>query len=728
MRMKRLYAIFAIAAATLATGSVPVLAQQQVTPEGFVYNISADGTASLVLAFPGLPAASVTEFTVPDNINYNGVDYPVTTLESKCLQSHATLQKLVLGANVKTIGASALQNCSKLSEVQFDDALRTIDNMAFYQCTSLGDLTFNEGLDSIGAYAFWKNQGVKSVSIPASVRGIGPNPWGECSFLEKVEVAPENTHYTAIDGVLFNSGVTTLICHPCAKYNFETGMVYTVPSTVKVLMNNCLRANPLMTECVMPEGLETIGAQVFLGCSNMSKLTIPSTVTSIGNDAFLLLPKLTSFSIAEGNTSFRYDNGMLLTADNSQLIYCLIASPDMVIPEGVTSIKAKCFQQKSALVNVTLPSTLRSIGDNSFVECRNLESVAFNATLQTIGNNAFANCKKLTTANIPGVMTIGAQAFAQCDMLSDVKFGPMLLSIGQLAFNNCWNIRSIELPGTIAMFGTGAFSNCQRMSSITLGQGLSEIPEGCFSTNLLLEEITIPSSVKKIGPDAFNYNTSLKTVNLNEGLQTIGDGAFTSCDIRKIELPSTVTEIGELSFSNNVNMESFAAGSGLKTIGTSSFINNVSMQVATLNEGLEAIGSNAFSGTIIPGIVIPRSVTAIGKYAFNQCYDLAFIDNLAETPQTLTEDLFDGVEHLGYSDVELRVPASSVETYKTADIWSKFNKIVPSTTTGIEKAESAVGVHVTDIYNLNGTRRDAPTKGLNIVRTSDGKVRKVMVR
>lgn len=727
--MKRLYTTIAIATFALAVGSVSAqAAQQQVTPEGFVYNISDEGKASLSVVFPGFPAASVTELTIPDVINCNGVDYPVTALESGCLQRHATLQKLVLGENVETIGASALQGCAALTEVQFDNALRTIDNMAFYQCSSLGNVTFNEGLDSIGAYVFWQNRAVKSVSLPASVRGIGPNPWGECSLLEKVEVASDNKDYTAIGGVLFDIDVTTLICHPCAKYNFETGMVYTVPSTVKVLMNNCLRANPLMTECVLPEGLETIGAQVFLGCSNMSKLSIPSTVTSIGNDAFLLLPKLTSFSVAEGNTSFRYDNGMLLTADNSQLIYCLIAYPDMVIPEGVTSIKAKCFQQKSQLVNVSLPSTLKTIGANSFVSCENLETVKFNPGLQSIGDNAFASCKKLVSADLSGVRTIGKQAFAQCAMLTEVTFGPILLSIGDLAFNDCWNIRSIELPGTIALFGKGAFSNCQRMSNIILGEGLTEIPEGCFATNLLLEEITIPSSVKKIGSDAFNYNVSLKSLTFNEGLQSIGSGAFTTCDVLKVELPSTVTEIGDLSFSNNVNMESFVAGRDLKTIGSGAFVNNIYLQKAVLNDGLESIGADAFNGTLLSEVIIPESVTSIGATAFDQCYELKFIEDKANTPQILAEDLFSEEEM--YGRVELRVPASSVEAYQSADIWSKFNAIVASSPAGVEilEKESVEDLRVTDVYNLNGVRIEAPVPGLNIIRTSDGKVRKVMVR
>lgn len=725
--MKKLYASLAIAAAALTAGTVTATAAQQVTPEGFVYNISDEGNASLYTVFPGMPAYTATEITIPATVNYNGADCPVVALEKGCLRNHAAVQKLVLGENVVFIGEGAVQGCKALTEVQFDDALRTIDRQAFYQCTSLGNVTLNEGLDSIGHYAFWQNQAVKSVTIPASVRGVGGNPWGECSLLEKVEVDAANEHLTAIGGVLFNKDVTTLICHPCAKYNFETGMVYTVPSTVKVLGSNSLRANPLMTECVMPEGLVEIGAQVFLGCSNMSKLTIPSTVTKIGNDAFLLLPKLKSFSIAEGNTSFRYENGMLLTGNNNELIYCLIASSDMAVPEGVTKIKAKAFQQKTDLVNITLPSTLKSIGDQVFANCTNLETVAFNPALQTIGANAFMGCAKLGAADLSGVMTIGAQAFAKCNMLVDVKFGPMLISLGQMAFIECWNIKSIELPGTIAVFGKGVFSNCQRMSSVTLGEGLTELPEGCFATNLLLEEVVMPSTMKRINADAFNYCVSLHHVTLNEGLEYVGNGAFTTCDLLELELPSTVTEIGSLSFSNNVNMEWFKAGEGLKTIGSGSFINNYLLAEATLNEGLESIGDDSFHGSGLLEIVIPESVTSIGKYAFNMCRDLEFIKNNAATPQVLTADLFNEEEYLGYRDVELRVPASSVDAYKTADIWSKFNNIIASDS-GVEDIEAIGDVHVTDVYNLNGVRIEAPASGLNIIRTSDGKVRKVMVR
>ena len=274
------------------------------------------------------------------------------------------------------------------------------------------------------------------------------------------------------------------------------------------------------------------------------------------------------------------------------------------------------------------------------------------------------------------------------------------------------------------MFGTGVFSNCQRMTTIKLGEGLSEIPEGCFTANLLLEEITIPSSVKKIGRDAFNYNMNLKRVTFNEGLKSIGGGAFTTCDLLKVELPSTVTEIGDLSFSNNVNMESFVAGSNLKTIGSGAFVNNVLLQSAALNDGLESIGADAFSGTGLTEVVIPASVKSIGKNVFDLCDELVFIEDRAETPQTLTEDIL-GEESYDY--VELRVPAASVEAYKAADIWSKFSNIVPLSS-GVEDIESIGEVRITDIYDINGVRLDAPAPGLNIIRTSDGKVRKVMVR
>lgn len=233
--------------------------------------------------------------------------------------------------------------------------------------------------------------------------------------------------------------------------------------------------------------------------------------------------------------------------------------------------------------------------------------------------------------------------------------------------------------------------------------------------------------MKKIGRDAFNYNVNLKRVTFNEGLQSIGGGAFTTCDLLKVELPSTVTEIGDLSFSNNVNMESFVAGSNLKTIGSGAFVNNVLLQSAALNDGLESIGADAFSGTGLTEVVIPASVKSIGKNVFDLCDELAFIEDRAEAPQTLTEDIFSGDSSTSYDYVELRVPAASVEAYKAADIWSKFSNIVPLSS-GVEDIESIGEVRITDIYDINGVRLDSPAPGLNIIRTSDGKVRKVMVR
>ena len=214
-----------------------------------------------------------------------------------------------------------------------------------------------------------------------------------------------------------------------------------------------------------------------------ARVTIPSGVTAIGNNAFINKGNLTSITI----------------------------------PSSVTSIGSYAFQRCSSLTSITIPSSVISIGVSAFIGCTSLTSITIPSSVISIGGSAFADCTSLASITIPASVTsIGGGAFdgtAWLDSQPDglVYVGKVLYTYkGTMPTNTVINnIRA----DTVAIAG-GAFFQCTSLTSITIPSGITSIESGVFSECRSLTSITIPSSVTSIGAAAFSGCTSLTSVTI----------------------------------------------------------------------------------------------------------------------------------------------------------------------------------------------------------------------
>ena len=275
--------------------------------------------------------------------------------------------------------------------------------------------------------------------------------------------------------------------------------------------------------------------------------------------------------------------------------------------------------------------------------------------------------------------------------------------LGDYVFYDCSDLTSLTLPSGLTEIGYGAFYGCSGLTSITLPSGVTSIGKYAFSVCSGLTSITLPSGVTKIGNDAFYGCSGLTNLTLPSGVTEIGYAAFYGCSgLTNLTLPSGVTEIGDLTFT---------ACSGLTSI--------------TLPSGVTSIGDNAFSTCSgLTSITLPSGLTEIGDAAFQYCSGLTSIYVYTEKLPKMGSSVFRDCDA---KKCTVYVPKGTYDDYWLSE-FGYFENIVEFDPTGINNVITSNDAKELSRYSLNGQRLSAPSKGLNIVKYSDGSVKKVAIQ
>ena len=297
---------------------------------------------------------------------------------------------------------------------------------------------------------------------------------------------------------------------------------------------------------------------------------------------------------------------------------------------------------------------------------------------------------------------IGEYAFAYCSGLTSLTLPVGITSIGEFAFSGCSGLTSLTLPAGITSIGEYAFYGCSGLTSLTLPAGITEIGESTFSDCSGLTSLTLPDGITSIGSRAFYGCSGLTSLTLPAGITSIGDDTFYGCSgLTSLTLPAGITSIGEYAFSGC---------SGLTSLN--------------LPAGITSIDKYAFSGcSRLTSLTLPAGITSIGEFAFSYCSGLTSIYEYAEKVPRIGRYAFEGCAS---RKCTLYVPKGTYDDYRLSG-FGYFENIVEFDATGIDKTTIATDVEEVSRYSLNGQRLVGPTKGLNIVKYSDGSVKKVAV-
>jgi hypothetical protein len=254
---------------------------------------------------------------------------------------------------------------------------------------------------------------------------------------------------------------------------------------------------------IIPDGIKQIATAAFRGCSGLTSVTIPNSVTSIGKLAF----EGTAFY----NNPSNWDKGALYLGD------CLIRLADGYV--GDYNIK----------------ESTRLIADGAFDGCSGLSSITIPNSVTSIGEDAFYDCSGLTSVTIPNSVTsIGEYAFYDCSGLTSVTIGNSVTSIGDRAFLGCSSLTSITIPNSVTEIGGAVFCRCENLTTVVLSKNMTSLPSyvgaddtyGFFENCSSLTSITIPESVEYIGDYAFVVCSSLTSITMPNSVTVRGGAVF----------------------------------------------------------------------------------------------------------------------------------------------------------------------------------------------------------
>ena len=749
--------------------------------------------------------SGLTSVTIPETVTSIGLQAfigtgltslplpnSVTSLESGIIHSCNAISSIIIPASLTSIAEGALHGCPAVASITVDvgnpvyespdNCNAIIEKASHTLIAGCKNTTIPNSVTSIGGHAF-AGSGLTSISIPSSVTSIGGRAFYHTGL----------TSITIPSSVVNFDGSALTGCTELASIVVESG------NTVYDCRDNCnaiveSSTNTLIAGCkntIIPNTVTRIGSAAFYDHNEITTIAIPSSVTSLGDQAFRG-SGLTSINIPEGVTNIEFwalaecyitsvtvNNPNPISLSDDQDLGFDRYNAVLYVPGGCRDAYANAnywrdFKEVKEIgadvvftantpegVEMTFKVISESektcmVGDESdeftspFPSDYNggvtIPSIVNGYTVTRVGKWAFSWRSGLTSVTIPETVTsIGLQAFIGTGLTS-LPLPNSVTSLESGIIHSCNAISSIIIPASLTSIAEGALHGCPAVASITVdvGNPVYESPDNC---NAIIEKAshtliagckntTIPNSVTSIGGHAF-CESGLTSISIPASVVNIGGRAFFRSENLSgtITIPNSVTTIGGDAFYACTKVTSIIVENGNSSYDSRDNCNAI-IETAT--------------NTLLFGCkntIIPNTVTVIDFNAFEECRDLTSI-NIPEGVTSIGGQAFyacdnlvsvivnnptpialsDGGAFSNRANATLYVPAGSKEAYEAADYWKEFINIVE-----FEEEVDAIEDVTSDdseyqIYTIDGTLIETLQKGVNIIKYKNGNPKKVVVK
>lgn len=527
------------------------------------------------------------------------------------------------------------------SEILMPPTVTKIGNASFKKCGNLRQLDLSN-VTYIGEVAFQDCVRLEQITFHDEVKVIGNDAFSNCSTLEQIEIRNPN--------VILGAGV----------FAGCTGLF----------------------SIDLPEGLQEIPTRFLRGTTRLQRITVPSTIKVINQNAFyecgLSYLDLTNCTNLTDINGYAFAVSSLLKIDLPDSVerigscaFNASSIESIQLPESLTSLGVSTFANCTRLYEVRINDALPSIEETTFKGCSNLESVIFSETsqLERIGVQAFLSCYNLPGTQFLSTLTkltvIEKEAFANCSNAVKDKKDKYNAQYYEGAFN------TVILPDSVETLGEGVFKNSKKLEYANLGEGITVLPTSAFAGCSELKEVQLPEKLQIIGTSAFESCVELENIKLSDGVKEISESAFSGCGayrnipgqmavqyyVEPEQLQSTYEKGLQKVYyyvdaDNENNLEvSESTNRILKTAYTSS----ESLQEQGTDTSMAVLVDTGVSGKTEPFItgyeitglkemVLPNSLEVLGTSAFSKCITLERVV-LSSKLSSLGKSAFEGASY-----------------------------------------------------------------------------------
>jgi hypothetical protein len=280
----------------------------------------------------------------------------------------------------------------EIENVVIKEGITEISFATFYNHINLKNISLPESLLTIGYCGFGYCESLEKITIPFNVNSIDSSAFVGCYNLTKIDVDSNNKYYTSIDGILYNSDVTSLIAYPCYKKD----STYTLPGSVTSIEPYAFYANPYLCTIKLHDKLESIGHGAISLLYSLEELNIPKSTWYIGS-GFSDCVNLSEVNVDSENPTYTSEDGVLFDKEKTKLICYPGGKKDKeyTVPETVEMIMDDAFSS-SRLEIINLPENLKIIGNYAFYYSEYLTKIIFPESIEIINNNILTDCGKLS--------------------------------------------------------------------------------------------------------------------------------------------------------------------------------------------------------------------------------------------------------------------------------------------------------------------------------------------